>query len=259
MAALSAAISVGLVAGGVSIGVSIAHNYIGFKSNGTAQANEVHAYMSGSSATAAGALTIGAHESATIHAEVVAASAAVGAGLVGIAAAAAGASDDQQGRHVGQGLHRRRRRERHHGRQRRHRGRRHRRDHRPDRRRVARRCDRPFAAGTIAIGIALAENDVTNLVEAYIKSADQGVTTTSGHVSVSATSGATISSTTGAAAAAVALSFGPGISIAVAGAGASALNVILTSTKAHIDSSVVHSFGDVSIDAATRPRSPRSS
>ncbi len=90
--ALSAGVTIGLVSGAVSIGTAIAHNYIGFKSDGTAQANDVLAYMIGSSATAAGALTVHATESATIHATVAAASFAVSVGLIAIGAAGAGVS-----------------------------------------------------------------------------------------------------------------------------------------------------------------------
>src|SRR5215208_796502 len=72
--------------------------------------------------------------------------------------------------------------------------------------------------------------------------ANDGVRATGGSIDVRALSDATSDATT--AAASLALAAG-GIAGSISGAGAFALNVILTSTKAHIDSSKVTSLGAV--------------
>ncbi len=103
-------------------------------------------------------------------------------------------------------------------------------------------------AASIAIGVALAENYISNDVEAFIANAT--VTTTVGAVALTATETATIDSTAFAASLAVGItSFGAGIG--VAGAGANAVNAIDTTTTAHIDSSSVTSEGGVTLSAST--------
>ena len=106
----------------------------------------------------------------------------------------------------------------------------------------------PSLAVSVSIGVALAENDISNDVEAFIANASSGVTATSGPIVVNATESASITSTT--IAASVAASWGA-IAIAAAGAGANALNVINTTTAAHVDASVLASSGGVTLSAST--------
>ncbi len=108
-------------------------------------------------------------------------------------------------------------------------------------------------AGSVAIGVALAKNEISNQVLAYIANADGSPSSTTDYgvtasqdITLEATNDATITSTTFAAAAAAGVGLG---SFALAGAGADALNVILTKTKAYVDSSDLTSTGDVSITA----------
>src|SRR5262249_51575205 len=91
------AASVGIAAAGgpsgaVSIGASVARNFIGYNADGTPAAREVKAYAQGSSINAkAGDLLITATSKQTIHATVTAVSAAVAGSLVGgLAASGAG-------------------------------------------------------------------------------------------------------------------------------------------------------------------------
>src|SRR5213079_337741 len=106
----------------------------------------------------------------------------------------------------------------------------------------------PSLAVSVSIGVALAENDISNDVEAFIANASSGVTATSGPIVLNATESASITSTT--IAASVALAWGA-IAIAAAGAGANALNVINTTTVAHVDASVLASSGGVTLSAST--------
>src|SRR5262249_39213219 len=77
----------------------------------------------------------------------------------------------------------------------------------------------------VSIGLGLATNNIDNTVQAYIANVSQGVTTTSGGISVKSTENATINATSAAAALAVAGALG--IGVAVSGAGAEATNTIL--------------------------------
>ncbi len=98
-----------------------------------------------------------------------------------------------------------------------------------------------------SIGVGIGYNEIRNQVEAAIKNADQGVTTTSGFIKVESIENASIEATASAASisAAIAGSVGVGIS----GAGAVALNVILTTNNAHVDYSNLNSASDVILSA----------
>ena len=100
--------------------------------------------------------------------------------------------------------------------------------------------------GALTIGVAIAINQITDDVEAYI-SGVPSLSTNPGGVSLTATDSATISATS--AAASLGAAIGGTAGIAVSGAGADATNVILGSVLAHIDSSAVHSVGGVSLGA----------
>ncbi|MAI32532.1 MAG: hypothetical protein CMM07_12785, partial [Rhodopirellula sp.] len=103
------------------------------------------------------------------------------------------------------------------------------------------------AAGlSVAIGVSLAENVITTQVEASISNAKH-VTTTSGEIVVSAQQTASIDAL--AIAASVALGFGGAAGIAVSGAGADAKNLIRTNTKAFATDSKLTSAGDVTVRA----------
>ena len=105
-------------------------------------------------------------------------------------------------------------------------------------------------AGTVAVsvsvGVALANNVISNQVEAYIRDADAGVITTAGPITIDAHESAHINALTGAASASAAASL---VGIALSGAGAEATNIILTSTKAYVEDSIVVSAGDVDLNA----------
>ena len=207
---------------------------------------QVQAFILDSSISTGGALNQTATSNQTINATVVAASAAIAAGLGGVAGAGAGAStqnqiDDQVRAYIdGSGatgisaasvtqsamdtssisV-------------------------------VTGAAALSFAVGVVAvsisIGVALAENYISNDVEAYIANAT--VTTTGGAVGLTAQESATISSTTEAAGLAVAIG---GLAAGLAGAGADAVNAIDTTTLAHIDSSTVDADGGgVSLSAST--------
>ena len=104
------------------------------------------------------------------------------------------------------------------------------------------------AATSLSIAVALAENDVSTEVEAFIQNAAAPVIATSGGITLSAQESATIGATTAAASISVAIG---DVALGVAGAGADALNVINTTTAAYIAASIVDSVGVVSLSATT--------
>ena len=87
---VAAGISIGLVAGAISIGVAEAKNLIGQKVDSTPQAAEVWAYISSSSVAAGGSVAVSATEGATINASIASAAGAGALGLIAIAVAVAG-------------------------------------------------------------------------------------------------------------------------------------------------------------------------
>ena len=98
----------------------------------------------------------------------------------------------------------------------------------------------------VSIGVSLAQNEVGNVVEAYLKNADNQVETTVGGITVEATERATIRAYSTAASLAAAGGF---VGLAISGAGAEATNIILNETNAYVQNSVVDSAGDVIIHA----------
>ena len=154
--------------------------------NLTSSAAQLQAYVLNSSIDAAGALTVTATDTATIDAIVVAASVAISAGVVGVGISGAGAgaenriATDVKAYIDGDGL--------------------------TGIRAASVSVTSTDSSGinaivgaasvaagfggvgvAVSLGIALAFNEVSNNVAAYIANADQGVTTTSGAVTVSAT------------------------------------------------------------------------
>ena len=245
----SVAVGGGGVAGvGVSIGVALARNLIGYNLSGGNSPAEVQAYLSNSSLITTGALTLTANSNQTISAIVVAASAAIaGGGAAGVGASGAGAStkntiatnikayidgDGATGIRVGSAS-------------------------------LSAQDTSSITADTgaaslaasfagavgvsLSIGVALAQNTIANVVDVAIKNADNGITTTSGSVTLNATENATIKALSVAASAAVGVAGAAGI--ALSGAGANAVNVILTQTNAHVDNSILTSAAAVQLTA----------
>ncbi|MGH3051022.1 MAG: beta strand repeat-containing protein, partial [Gaiellaceae bacterium] len=241
VAAFSVAVAGGDVGVGVSIGLSIAQNRIGT----TDTPAQIRASIRNASVSADGALSLTATSSETIGALVLAASAAVAGGEVGIAASGAGVSAtnsilvETEATIEGSGAagisataislsaH--------------------------DTSTIqAMAGAATLAIGfgeagvAISIGVSLAENDIASMVEASISNASD-VTTTSGDLTLSAVEHSSIDAVTWAAS--LALSSGLG-SLALSGAGASAYNDITTQTNAFVASSTVSSAGAVAITAA---------
>ncbi|WP_231867055.1 hypothetical protein [Anabaena sp. 4-3] len=100
----------------------------------------------------------------------------------------------------------------------------------------------------MSIGVALADNLISNEVEAYINNADNSFKTTTGNISLSATTDATIEAVS--VAASLAAGFGVAAGIALSGAGAESKNTILGKTNAYISNSVLDSASGVSLTAA---------
>ncbi len=100
---------------------------------------------------------------------------------------------------------------------------------------------------SFSLGVGMAFNEISNQVEAAIKNADTGVTTTSGSIKIESIENATITATAAAASAAAAIA--GSVAASLSGAGAAALNVILTTNNAHVDSSILNSASDVILNA----------
>ncbi|CAM9441455.1 unnamed protein product, partial [Phaeothamnion confervicola] len=241
--AASASIAVGGTAGiGASIGASRARNLIGWKLDGTKQQAQVQAYVLDSSITAADDLTQTATASETITATVLSGSVAAAGGTVGVAASGAGSSTENKiatlikayidadgatgilADNVSLKA-----------------------DDTSTITATAGSASMAAAFGTVgvavSVGLGLANNEISNVVEAYIKNADgssslttdAGVTTRSGgDIKIEAIERATVTATAVAASAAV----GGGIvGLSFSGAGADAKNVILTKTNAYVEGS----------------------
>ncbi|RUT07776.1 hypothetical protein DSM106972_020360 [Dulcicalothrix desertica PCC 7102] len=249
VAAVSASVSGGGTAGvGVSIGAAVANNSIGYDNNGDRTPAEVQAYIQNSSLAVGGDLTLNAINDGAITAGVGAGSAAIsGGGTAGVAASGSGVSTENKIATL-----------------------------------VKAFIDGDGATGiqaktaaltakdsstisadagaasiaasfsgnasvSLSIGVALARNTVTNEVQAFIQNADSSVRTTTGDVSLSATTDANIKALSVAASLAVGVSATAGV--AVSGAGAESTNTISTKTNAYIKDSVVNSAGAVGINA----------
>ena len=245
-AAIGASGSTGI---GVAIGVSVARNLIGSTPDGGGTPSETQAYVLRSSLAAQGDLTATATSRETISAIVLAGTAAVGAaGSVGIAAAGSGtwtenriatkigafidgdgatgisaaavrlsATDDAS---IGA---------------------------------ITAAVALSFAFGgdvgvSLAIGVALAHNEIANQIQAAVRNVAHQLTTTVGGVSLDARETAGIRVISAAAAIAVGAGFYAGI--AIAGAGAEASNAIYTKVNAYLDAAKVNAKTTVALSAA---------
>ncbi|MCY7332058.1 MAG: hypothetical protein LH649_05235 [Pseudanabaena sp. CAN_BIN31] len=248
IAAVAAAVGVGGTAGiGVAIGAAVASNYIGYD-GATRQPAEVQAYIQNSSLAANGALTLSAVNNGTINAGVGAGAVAIaGGGVAGVAASGSGVDtknriatlvkafidgDGATGIQATTATLTA-----------------------TDSATIKADAGAASVAASIAgvagvsvsIGVALADNLISNEVEAYIKNANDFAKTTTGGIGISATTSSTINAV--AVAASVAVGAGGVAGVAVSGAGAGAVNTILSKTNAHISSSNVISAGAVSLNA----------
>ncbi|MEA5569032.1 DUF4347 domain-containing protein [Anabaena sp. UHCC 0399] len=248
IAAVSLSAGVGGTAGvGVSIGAAVANNFIGYDDN-SRQPAEVQAYIQNSSVTAGGDLTLNATSGGTITAKVGAGSVALaGGGAAGVAASGSGVSTKNkiatfvkafidgdgatgiQARSATLSA----------------------RDTstiKADAGAASIAASLGGAAGvSLSIGVALASNLISNEVAAFINNADNSVRTTTGDVSISATTSANIQAL--AVAASIAAGFGGAAGVAISGAGADSTNSIFTKTNAYIKDSVINSVGAVKVDA----------
>ncbi|MCP4887379.1 MAG: hypothetical protein GY904_12290, partial [Planctomycetaceae bacterium] len=105
------------------------------------------------------------------------------------------------------------------------------------------------AAGlALSVGITLADNYVRNDVAAFTANTNS-VTSSVGDIKISATENAEIDSL--AAAASAAIAGGGAAGVALSGAGGSARNIILTTTKAFVESSTLSSARKLDIDTVS--------
>jgi hypothetical protein len=252
--AVSMAISGGGTAGvGVSIGFSLASNYIGYHPDGSEGSAGVRAYVENASISAAGDLIQTATSAQTIDSIVFAGSAALaGGGAAGVAASGSGVSvencinietkaaidgDGETGIAVNN----------------------------LSLKAVDNSTITAFAGAasiaasfggsagvSVSIGVSLAKNTIENKVYASILNADTLVKTTSGDITLSAEENAKIDAIS--AAASLAAGFGGAAGVGVSGAGAEAGNIILTKTDAYVLNSVIQSAADVDIDASNDSR-----
>lgn len=248
---VAVAVGIGANAGvGAAIGVALARNFIGWELDaaaGDAPAAETRAFVRDSSITAGGSLDLTATSSQTIDATVFAGSVAIAGGNIGVGVGGAGASSINKAAMAvhafidGDGVGGIRASSVA--------------VHATDTSVIDVYTGAASIAGSygntavsVAIGVSLARNEIGNDVAASILDADQGITATTGDILVTATGSARIRARSQAAAIAVAVgNIGAGIS----GAGAEATNVILTKTNATVDSSVVHSAGNVGLHATS--------
>lgn len=239
---VAAAIGGGLVGVGVAIGAATSENLIGWNDGG-APKSEVLAFVRNSSADLSGALTISAVDNAKITSKVDADAVALAGGLVAAAASGAGASaknkisTDVEGfidTTVGDGIFA---------------------DgdiqvtadelSQIDVETLAVSISASFGlfGGSIAIGIALADNTISNTLVAGVKSAD--ITTVAGDLTVKANNQARMDASSAAAAVAASVSIGGSFS----GGGASAKDTITNSSTANIDASRINLNGDLTVKA----------
>ena len=247
--AASAAAAGGGVAGvGASIGAAVARNLIGYDSDGNKLESGVEAKISDTSVQAEGALSQSAIANQTVDAQVLAGSVAIaGGGTVGVSLSGAGVSatnkigisvnaqidgDGTEGIEVDsvslQAV---------------------------DNSTISSDAGAASIAGSIsgavsfdaAVGVSLAENDISNKITASIDNADDGVATSTGDIELIAEENADISVVSAAAAASASISGAVGVSLS--GAGAQASNTISTETKASVNDSVLDSKGDVILSA----------
>ena len=243
---VAAALGIGGGAGvGVAIGSSTAQNTIGYAADGeTIDPSTVLAFISDSQVDARGSIALQATEEATITANIDAIAVALAGGGVGVAASGAGVGvtnriaitvDSYISDSTGTGI-------------------------------TTRAGDITLNAsdtsnitatglaasvagsvgyygGSVAIGVALSKNTITNTVEAYVDSAT--INTTGGGLTVDATENATVTGSSKAAAVSVSASIGGSL----AGGGANAIATVTSTTKAYVDSSTVTLDGNLEVSA----------
>jgi hypothetical protein len=240
----SASAVVGAAGVGASIGTSVARNLIGWDLDGNRVPTEVQAYVERSSIDAGGALTLDATAVENIDATVVAGSVAVAAGGLAVAVSGAGASTKNRvanrvrayvkdatgtGIRVGSGSLQA-----------------------YDTTTIQANVEAASIAGAVgvigvsaAIGVAIADNHISNEVEAFVSSST--LETTSGDLTIEAVENASISGLSIAAAAAGSASI---FSVSVSGGGAEATNTIDTRTLAYVSQSSLDISGDLDVHAS---------
>ena len=243
VATTSASVGIGAVGVGVSLGASVARNLIGYNLLDVRTPAQVQAYITHSTVTASGALSQTATTNETIRAAVLSGSAAISAGAVGVAVSGSGVlainkiatdvkafisnvstvtaasvsltADDTSSISADAGA-------------------------------AAITAAFGGVGVAVSIGAALAHNQIENAVEASITNGTVTATSLAGSISLTAEENATITARTAAAAASAAIG---AVGVAVSGAGAVATNIILTTTNAYADGSVLDSAGNVAITA----------
>ncbi|NBP88258.1 MAG: hypothetical protein EBU59_07080, partial [Planctomycetia bacterium] len=254
VAAVSIAVGVGGKAGvGASIGVSLAENYIGWTAEDIRSPAEVQAFIRNSVVQTTGELTVKAENKAAIDSWVLAGSAAIaGGGKAGVGLSGAGVSatnkiaTNTRAFIDGDGL--------------------------PASGPAIRASEITLqshdsgsvtafgGAATIAaafggkagvalsVGVSLAQNHISNHVEAFIRAVDGRLESSSGDVVIDAKTVSKIESLTFAAS--LAIGGGGMAGIAVSGAGAVARNIILSRTNAFVDDgSLIITAGNLDIDS----------
>ena len=250
---IAGALGAGAVSGAIAIGVAESQNLIGWTMDGTADPAEVRAYVQDSGVDAKGSLSLNADANPTITSEVLAGSVALSLGAAAIGGAGAGAStanriktdvkafiDGTVPRAAGTALADR--------------------DVEAasitltadDRSIIRANTESMAIAGSlgalggvsIAVGVAVASNEIANVVAATIADAAL-VKAGSGGIDVSAIENATIDAEAVATSASVAI--GGGLGVALTGAGSQAINVIQTQTLATVSASRVESGGDLEV------------
>jgi hypothetical protein len=240
VAASSAAVGAGGVGVGVSIGASVARNLIGYNLFNANVPAEVRAYIADSDITAAGELSQTATTDEDINAKVLAASAAVSIGAVGVSVSGSGVlasnmiSTDVEASVT---------------------------DSDVDVKSMTLLADDTSTitsdAGAasvaasfggvgvaVSLGLAVADNRISNKVKAYVYGSS--VKTTDGDLEIGADENATITTTSVAGSAAASASI---FSVAASGGGATATNIINTITEAFVDQSDLVINGDLDVHA----------
>ena len=104
-------------------------------------------------------------------------------------------------------------------------------------------------SGALSIGVSLARNEITSVVDAHIQNLK--VTATAGSVEVNAFDEATI--TTYAAAVSIAGAWASGAGIALSGAGAEGTNIITNKVRAFVNRGIVTASNSVTVAATSSP------
>ncbi|MCP4992988.1 MAG: hypothetical protein GY934_04255, partial [Gammaproteobacteria bacterium] len=245
VASTAASLGGGVVGISGSIGLSAARNLIGYDLLGVRRPAEVQAYVTNSDIQATGDIIQTAKAIEIINATVQAGSVAVSAGLVAGAASGAGAGIENKVATkvkayidntsvVGKSVNA------------------------DNITLTAQDTSKIFATveaasmaasvgvigKSVSVGVAIAKNDISNEVEAYIKSSS--VNTTTGNLTLQALEKADIKATSVAASAAASAGL---FSLSISGGGASAFNTINNSTKAYVSGSTLDLFGNLTVES----------